>query len=493
MNGNSSAAKTFDWRRRWPTATGLGRIRHVREGGGWRGRSAVIALMVLVAGVMHVTPAPAASTPPNIVLILTDDQRTGTLWAMPKVRQLLGDHGITFKNAFVTNPICCPSRASILTGLYSHSTGVYHNAPAKPFGGFTAFDPSSTVATWLKAVGYRTAMIGKYLNGYHGTSIPPGWDDWFATYKNSAYYDYLASDNGVLRQFGSKPSDYGTTVLANRAVSFIETTDASMPLFLHLSPHAPHAPSIPAPGDGTAFGGLGLHRPPNYNEEHVGDKPKHIRELPLMDKEVRNKVDKDRLLQYRSLLAVDDMVDDVVTALEQTGRLSNSLIVFTSDNGMAWGEHRWHRKVVPYEESIRVPMVIRFDAALSAPRTDSNLVLNIDVAPTFAEVAGVASPVAEGRSLVPLFASSDVPWRTEFLIEHKRATKAEPPTYCAIRTERYVFVEYATHEKELYDLEVDPYQLLNRAKKPSYQERRNMLRSRLKQLCTPRPPGFSFG
>jgi N-acetylglucosamine-6-sulfatase len=493
MDASSSTAKVFFGRTRWPTANRLGQIRYARGVRRWRRGSAVIALMVLAGGAMHASPAPAASTPPNIVLILTDDQRVGTLWAMPKVRHLLGDHGITFKNAFVSNPICCPSRASILTGLYSHTTRVYHNATALPFGGWKAFDPTSTVATWLDAAGYRTALLGKYLNGYTGTSIPPGWDRWFVTYRDSAYYDYTASDNGVLRQFGSKPSDYGTTVLAERAVSFIESTDPTTPLFLHLSPHAPHAPSIPAPGDGTAFGDLGKFRPPNYNEEHVGDKPKHIRELPLMDKEVRKKVDKSRLLQYRSLLAVDRAVADVVAALEATGRLSNTLIVFTSDNGMAWGEHRWHRKVVPYEESIRVPMVIRFDPALGAARADSNLVLNIDLAPTFAEVAGLPSPIAEGRSLVPLFASPDVAWRSAFLIEHKRAAKHEPPTYCGIRTERYVFVEYSTHEKELYDLAVDPYQLLNRAKKPSYQALRNTLRSRLKELCTPRPPGFSFG
>ena len=151
----------------------------------------------------------------------------------------LAGHGISFERGYVSNPLCCPSRASILTGRYSHSNGVYTNQNGQPHGGFRAFDDRSTVATWLDEAGYRTAMLGKYFNGYEGPYVPPGWDRWFATYVNGAFYDYLATDDGVVRTYGSDPADYGTTVLATEAVRFIESTPADTPLFLYFAPHAP--------------------------------------------------------------------------------------------------------------------------------------------------------------------------------------------------------------------------------------------------------------
>jgi len=436
--------------------------------------------------------APTADAPPNIVLILTDDQRWDTLWAMPIVREQLAARGITFANGYVSNPLCCPSRASILTGQYSHSTGVYTNHGQQPFGGFNAFDDRSTVATWLSDAGYRTALFGKYLNGYAGSYVPPGWDRWFATYRNGGFYDYLATDDYVMKTYGSDRADYGTTVLARNAVGFIESTPADTPLFVYFAPHAPHEPATAAPGDRDAFADLSPWRPPSYDETDVSDKPGYILNRAPLGSAASARIDEFRRDQYRSLLAVDRAVGDIVDALGQTGRLANTLIVFTADNGMSWGEHRWQGKLVPYEESIRVPFVVRFDAMIRAPRTDERLVLNIDLAPTIADLASVRAPGAEGTSLVPIFGSAGGAWRTDFLLEHMEKSVGGVPTYCGIHSGDHVFVHYSTGEEELYDLERDPAQLMNLVGLERYAEIRRELVRRLRELCDPAPAGISF-
>ena len=368
-----------------------------------------------------VSQPPREAPPPSIVLILTDDQRSDTMWAMPTVRGELAGKGIMFENGYVSNPLCCPSRASILTGQYSHSTGVYTNQGRQPFGGFQAFDDRSTIATWLQEAGYRTAMLGKYLNGYEEPYVPPGWDHWFATYVNGAFYRYRVTDDGLIKRYGSGRHDYGTDVLAGEAVRFIGSTPADTPLFLYFAPHAPHEPAIAAPGDRHTFSDLSRWRPPSFDEADVSDKPAYIRNQ-LLDAGSRAEIDAFRRRQYRSLLAVDRAVSDIIQALEESGRLANTLIVFTSDNGMVWGEHRWGTKLVPYEESIRVPYVVRYDAGIPSARTDERLVVNIDLAPTFAALAGIPAPGAEGESLLPLLGDPMASGaRTSFLSTCRRA------------------------------------------------------------------------
>jgi len=426
------------------------------------------------------------------VLILTDDQRYDTLWSMPTVQSELVAKGIEVTNAYVSNPLCCPSRVTFLTGQYSHSTGVYHNHPGEPYGGFPAFHDGSTIATWLHDAGYLTGLFGKYLNGYTGTYVPPGWDRWFVTYDGGAYFDYTASTDGRLATYGSEPSAYGTAVLGRQVTRFIRSTEAAQPMFLYVAPHAPHEPAVPAPGDEKAFANLSEWRPPSYDEADVSDKPGYIQRKTRLEESHVTHIDRFRLDQYRSLLSLDRAVGEILDALSDTGRLSNAVIVFTSDNGMLWGEHRWHTKVVPYEESIRVPFVVRADALISSPRTDSRFVLNVDLAPTFAQLAGVGAPGAEGRSLLPLLTSAAVPWRTDFLLEHLETKDFGVPTYCGVHSRRYAYVNYVTGEEELNDLVRDPLELKNRAKDPAYRDERGALRDRLVQLCSPRPPGFSF-
>src|SRR5438132_12469006 len=250
-----------------------------------RGRLAIVAITVILGAAPVSLPvlALAARSKPSIVLILTDDQTWNSLRATPVGRRELIGHGVKFTNAFVVNSLCCPSRASILTGQYSHTTGVYANHG--PHGGFEAFRPHerSTIATWLHSVGYRTALVGKYLNSYEQAGlaghIPPGWDRWAAfSDSNDLYYDYRLFVNGRIRHYGHSPADYSTDVLRRYAVRFIRRSRG--PLFLYFAPFAPHAPFTPAPRYAGRFSNLAPYRPHNFNERDVSDKPRWLRALP---------------------------------------------------------------------------------------------------------------------------------------------------------------------------------------------------------------------
>jgi arylsulfatase A-like enzyme len=450
------------------------------------------------------TPATVtASGRPNIVLLLTDDQRWDELSNMPSVQSQIVDKGVTFSNAFVVDPLCCPSRTTILTGKYSHSTKIYRNRP--PNGGFPSFEPEegSTIATWLHDAGYRTALIGKYLNQYtprDASHVPAGWDDWKAQALTgtgegaSGYYDYAVSDNGTLVNYGSDPSDYSTDVFDRYATSFIHDTPASQPLFLYFSTRAPHVPATPPDRYRRACQGLAPLRPPSYNEKDVSDKPHYVQIVPRMSKAVRVEEDRIHLRHCRSLLGVDDAVKDILGALEDTGRLSDTLILFASDNGLHFGEHRLISKKVPYEESIRIPVVIRYDPVTDlTARTDARMVLNLDFAPTFAAAGGVAAPGAEGRNMLPLLDGASTPWRKDFLIEHWEppSTPHWVPAYCAVRSTHDMYAEYITGEEELYDLRKDPYELRNVASDAAYVTLKAKLHARMVKLCSPPPPGFT--
>jgi arylsulfatase A-like enzyme len=428
------------------------------------------------------------------VFVLTDDQRWDSLGYMDTVQRDLVGHGVNFSNAFVVNPMCCPSRASILSGQWSHTTGVFKNSP--PDGGFVTFEPheTNTIATTLQAAGYRTGMIGKYLNGYdelEAGHVPPGWDRWFAFTTgsgNGAYQDVDYSDDGKAVATGAGPADYSTTVLADKAVDFIRTTPANQSLFLYLAVKAPHLPATPAPQYAQAFADLPPYRPPSFNEADVSDKPKYIRDLPLLTPTEIADIDATRLNQLRTLLSVDDAVGRLVDTLRAEGRLSSTMLVFMSDNGWLYGEHRRTQKSVPYEESIRVPLVIRYDPMTASARTDAHLALNVDLAPTFAALAGTSQPGAEGSSLLPLLGPGvprDVAWRTNFLVEHLGAGA----TYCAVRATSAIYVIYQDGEEELYDLKADPYELQNLAGDPAHADLLESLRARTRKLCQPPVPG----
>jgi N-acetylglucosamine-6-sulfatase len=447
-------------------------------------------LATLAVSVCLAPPATAQDEPadrPSILLIVTDDQRWDTLWSMPEVQRSLVDRGVNFSESFTTSSLCCPSRASILTGEYPHTTGVYRQA--LPHGGFKSFRDTTTIATQLHDAGYHTGFFGKYLDSYQHDAltgyVPPGWDRWVA-FVHSQFFDYGLTVDGEVRRRGVEPDDYSTDVLANHTEGFIRGTEG--PVFALFAPAAPHAPAIPAPADEGGFGDLPAWRPPSFDEADRSDKPKHIQALHPVGPERTANLEVLRRNQYRSLQAVDRAVARLLVALEDTGRLDNALVIFTSDNGLLWGEHRWLKKEVPYEEAIRVPLVVRADAIVGeGARTDGHLVANIDLAPTIADVAGVDLPGAEGKSLVPLLTGTAETWRRALLIEHLRG--ANPiPTYCAVRTERYLFASYDTGERELYDLHADPFELQNLSGTESGVE--GQLDKTLRSLCDPPPPGF---
>ena len=449
------------------------------------------ACLAALAVSLCLTPSATAQDEPverpSILLIVTDDQRWDTLWAMPQVQRSLVERGVNFSESFTTSSLCCPSRASILTGQYPHSTGVYRQN--LPHGGFKGFDDSTTIATELQRAGYRTGLFGKYLDSYQHEAltgyVPPGWDRWVA-FVHSQFFDYGLTVDGTVRRRGVDPDDYSTDVLAAHAEGFIRNTDG--PVFALFAPAAPHAPATPAPADEGGFGDLPVWRPPSWDEADRSDKPTHIQALHPVGPERTENLEVLRRNQYRSLQAVDRAVDRLLVALEDTGRLDDALVIFTTDNGLLWGEHRWLKKEVPYEEAIRVPLVVRADAIVAeGARTDDHLVANIDLAPTIAAVAGVELPDAEGESLIPLLTGTAEGWRSAVLIEHMRGTNPIP-TYCAVRTDRYLFASYDTGERELYDLDADPYELRNLSGTELGLEGR--LDTILRSLCDPPPPGL---
>jgi arylsulfatase A-like enzyme len=439
---------------------------------------------------------------PNIVLILTDDQRFDELDHMPSVQSQLIDKGTTFSNGYVVNPLCCPSRTTILTGKYSHGTDVYSNIP--PYGGFQTFVTSnhedrSTIATWLQKAGYDTGIVGKYLNGYTAKRtayVSPGWNTWNILANPGAdggYFNETMSINGVSKVYGSSAADYSTDVLSGYATQFIQNAPANQPLFLFFAPKAPHPPATPPPRYADSLTDIAPLRPPNYNEADVSDKPAYIQAVPPGGSWAQQQ-DNLRLHQYQSLLAVDDAVANIVNALRDAGRLQDTLILFASDNGLSLGEHRWTNKKAPYEEDIRVPIIARYDALLhQTASVDDHFVLNLDFAPTFAAAGGTTAPNAEGVSILPLLDGSAASWRTDFLVEHEDTRAVTVPTYCAVHNEQYMYVEYSTGEEELYDLQADPYELQNQASntEPPYPAVKAAMHARLLQLCSPPPPGFT--
>jgi arylsulfatase A-like enzyme len=459
-----------------------------------------VSLVVVATMALTIGPGPridrrarAGTRFPDVVLIVTDDQRADAVSHMPQVRRRLMRRGMRFRSAYAPNPTCCPSRASIFTGTYSHTNGVWNNGGE--FGGFKAFDDSSTLATWLDDIGYRTGLFGKYLNEYVDPAIvPPGWDEWFGFLADPprVYYGFDVSLDGTLRRF---PDDvYSTVESYERMAGFIRSTPQDRPLFAVWTPSAPHRPFIPEARYAAASLGLTPWRPPNYNERDQSDKPLWLRRVRRLTGPERRTIDAERIDQHRTLLSVDDGVEEIVRALRQAGRLSRTLIVYTSDNGLMWGEHRLYRKAVPYSGASRVPVIVRYDPLVRSRRRGSTVgssVVNIDIAPTVMDLVGAApgSPV-EGRSLRSLLDGSATRVRTRFLIEH--AAGGPTPPYCGARTRHELFVRYATGEEEYYRLDQDPWELQNVARKPSWRKQVRELRAYARRRCRPVPPGFTW-
>jgi arylsulfatase A-like enzyme len=418
---------------------------------------------------------------PNIVLVSVDDlDLQMTQEALPQLQKMMADKGVTFENAFVTNPICCPSRATTLRGQYAQNTLVQGNQP--PQGGYEKFHrlgrERSTFATWLDSAGYQTAYMGKYMNGYQGTEVPPGWDDWLAVSG-----DYASDDltfNGQILPNALK-GRHETDVLAEKSSLYIESaSQGQSPFFLYLAPRAPHQPAIPAKRHEDLFSGEQVPADPSedpaYNEADLSDKPLWLRQRKPLTQQEKLQMGELHRNRLRSMKSVEDMMVRLEETLRKTGELENTYIVFTSDNGHHLGQHRLPiGKWTAYEEDIRVPLMIR-GPGVPEGESREQMVLNNDFAPTFSDLAGAKTPpFVDGRSLTPLL-QKDL-WRNPptpqqrrqaFLVEGGRffaGAGAGPvinrPQFDAVRTERYLYVEYATGARELYDLRKDPHQLEN--------------------------------
>jgi arylsulfatase A-like enzyme len=450
-------------------------------------------LLILLLGGLAAFPTVAA-TRPNVVFILTDDQDLvlGSLDFMPHTRDLIARQGLTFASHFVPLSLCCPSRSTILTGVYPHNHKVYTNFP--PDGGFERFDElgleETTIATALHAAGYRTALFGKYLNGYPGVEapahVPPGWDEWASPVSGSPYaaYRYTLNENGKLVKYASTAGDYMTDVLAGKAVDFVRRASAGgQPFFLYLATYAPHKPSTPARRHTGLFPDLKAPRTPSFNEGDVRDKPGRIRGLRRLNAGQIAAIDILYRKQMQSLQAVDEAIAGLAAALQETGQLANTYVVFTSDNGFHMGQHRLEPgKYTPYETDVHVPLLIR-GPGVPAGATVTSLTSSVDLAPTFAELAGAALRLApDGRSLAPfLRGQTPAGWRRAILLEQFKfppglvaASQAvEPPdpqdlkavfdypAHLGLRTAAYKFVEYGTGEREVYDLRGDPDEAVN--------------------------------
>jgi N-acetylglucosamine-6-sulfatase len=433
---------------------------------------------------------------------MTDDQTEASLANMQHVNVQLGGEGTRFDQAIASFPLCCPARATNLTGQYAHNHGVLHNNP--PFGGFIQLDSTNTLPVWLQNAGYRTMHVGRYLNGYEAKyGIPPGWTDWVGLPHSAAfnYVTWKAFDHGVLKDYpdAEHPGEYLTDFETRRGVELIDAASpGDQPFYLSLwytaphrgaprdvdDPRRPDTPS-PAPRHRDAFAGVHMPRHPNFNEKSMYDKPQVVADRPRLSPEFAAGVEENWRQENETLMAVDEGVAQIVEALRRNGELENTLIVYMSDNGFMHGEHRaLAEKVLPYEESIRIPLVMR-GPGVPRTRVDHRLVGNLDVTSTILDAADVApGRVQDGRSLLELLADPGAEWGRDILIENGRGANGVP-AYRGIRTYRYLYIDHrTTGEYELYDLAEDPYQLQSVDGRERYAKVQRDLASRLRELTS---------
>ena len=430
--------------------------------------AALLALAALVAAVAVSQPAPVRTDDrPNVIVVLTDDQRAGTFARMPWLGSQLARAGsgwTEFPNAFANTPLCCPARASLLTGLYARHTGVLDN------GDGHRFDASSTLATWLHDAGYRTGLVGKYLNRYpfgRLAFVPPGWDRFVAKENQTGvtvYRDFHAVDQGspvFVRR-------YATDWLAERAIDFVRTAPAARPFFLLFAPSAPHPPWIPASRHEGAFAGLRIEEPPTVVGALRGAPP-WVRSLPFPSTAQRATWLDDQRRADETLLAVDEALREFVTTLGD--RLDDTVIFVLSDNGYSFGEHRWEGKTCPYDACVRIPLAVY---APGVPADAAEFVSIVDLAPTILDLAGAPQiPARDGQSFAATLAGDvsgdpdggDDPVFLEWVGDERI------PAWESVRTAEFTLIRYADGFEELYDIggrfgPADPWESINLANDP---------------------------
>jgi N-acetylglucosamine-6-sulfatase len=510
-----------------------------------RGRAAIAAVMALVAvaaGALAAVRAEGAAVGKNVVFILTDDMTTDQLTAMPHVRSLIATQGTTFNRAYISFPLCCPSRVTMLGGQYMHNHGVRGNFP--PQGGWPRFQPEepNALPARLKPYGYYNVHIGKYMNSYPVANgilpVPPGWDEWYGKVSEDAlYFNYQLIEKTSegptprLTFHGDQPLDYQTDVFGDRAVDFVrDTAHGKQPFLLDLWFNSPHGPFEPAPRDLFSLAGSPLPKLAAFNEKDVSDKPKWFRRKARkrLSREQIKLIDNERRRAQEQLRSVDGAVGELVQELESRGILDDTYVIFTSDNGFFRGEHRIASgKYLPYDPASRVPLLIR-GPGIPAGGVSEELVWNGDITQTILQIAsGAENPALDGRSLLPYAENPAARSTRPILLEGDTGpggTEAEParasaararvarvgvlgrrgvknldqepnaiksaatinqaPAFRSIRTDRYEYTIYANGQTELYDMRRDPTQLNSLANDRRYRLVRKWLLSHLIPLSS---------
>ena len=503
--------------------------------------AACLALLAVLATALVAREAKGAPPQENVVFILTDDQTTSELAAMPNVQSLIANQGTTFNEAYVSFPLCCPSRATLMSGQYMHNHGVRGNFP--PNGSWTKFIPheSDDLPVWLQDDGYYTAHIGKYMNGYAldapDLPVPEGWDEWYGKVSEDAlYFNYqLIEKTGPsatphITFYGDQPSDYQTDVFRDRAVDFVNDYAAPQPFLMDLWFNSPHGPFDPAPRDLFRLAGSPVAKLPGYNEKDISDKPKWFRKRARhrLTKKQGKVIANERRRQEEQLISVDQAVGQIVASLSAKGILDDTYIVFASDNGFFRGEHRIAAgKYLPYDPSSRVPLLIR-GPGIPKGGVSNELVWLGDIPQTIVRIAsGSEDPRLDGRSLLPFAEDparrstrpilleadtgaggaeaesakasavraktakvgvagkkgvTDLEQETDAIKSQAAITHA--PAYRAIRTTRYLYVLYSNGQTELYDMLRDPAQLNSLARNKRYRFVRKWLFDHLAAFST---------
>jgi N-acetylglucosamine-6-sulfatase len=410
---------------------------HVRA---WATLAATFALLAIVGAALLARDAQGAPSQKNVVFILTDDMTTSELSAMPNVQSLLASQGTSFNEAYVSFPLCCPSRATMMSGLYMHNHGVHGNFP--PNGSWLRYIPheSDDLPVWLHDDGYHTVHIGKYMNGYPGGTptipappgenlpVPDGWDEWYGKVSEDAlYFNYQLIEKSEtnptphLTFYGDQPTDYQTDVFTGRAVNFVnDNAVGNQPFWLNLWFNSPHGPFDPAPRDLYRLSGTPLPKLPAFNEKDIKDKPKWFRKQAKkrLTKKQALLIDNERRRQEEQLISVDQAVGKLVQALQDKGILDNTYIIFSSDNGFFRGEHRIATgKYLPYDPASRVPLIIR-GPGVPAGGVSNELVWNGDIPQTILQIAsGSQDDSLDGRSFLPFAQQPQVRSTRPILLE----------------------------------------------------------------------------
>ncbi|BCJ47047.1 hypothetical protein GCM10010168_34330 [Actinoplanes ianthinogenes] len=443
-------------------------------------RSVLAAAAAL--GLLAAVPAPAspaaAAPRTNFVFVLTDDLSKNLVQYMPNV-QALAAEGTTFANYTVTDSLCCPSRSSIFTGRFPHNTGIYTNGGDD--GGFGVFhqrgEESDTFATDLTEAGYRTAFLGKYLNGYLPADgwVPPGWTEWDVAGAGYAGYNYNLLENGTVRHYGSTPADYLTRVISGKAQRFItDSAAAGKPFLIELATFTPHSPYTPDPQDLDRFPNLTAPRGPAFNTLPA-NAPAWLAAHDPLTADEKTKIDNAYRKRAQAVQSIDRMIGTLRQTLEAAGVAGHTVLVFSSDNGYHMGQYRLNPgKQTAFDTDVNVPLIVA-GGGVRAGITVTAPAANIDLRPTFTDLAGTTTGTeVDGRSLKPLLTGpAPAGWRTTALIEHHgpdvdpsdpdlpEPGSGNPPTYNALRTATYTYVEYRNGAAEYYDRTADPHQLNN--------------------------------